>query len=626
MDHSTTLEGTLKRYWGYDRLTEAQRDAVDALEEGKDCIVLLPTGGGKSLVYQLPVVHNNKKTIVFSPLISLMEDQVYHLRDKGVSAIAIHSHLTRDKITQALDQFVFGDTHILYVSPERLGDEVFCSRLLEVDLQYIAVDEAHCISQWGHDFRPAYLELAQLRRWKPTTPIVALTATATPRAIDDIKEILGLRSPREIRGSFVRANLAIEVQYSENKLLDLEHLLEKHRGKSTIVFRRSRKGVEDLRRHLMARGIEAMHYHAGMSYEERQHAQSRWSESQMVMVATNAFGMGVDKKDVRAVIHLDLPNNVEEYYQEIGRAGRDSQKSWCVLLLYPDDAETKRELLQMSKPDFDQARTIYRRIHNYLQTPLDQQPQSSIPFDEKNFLTSYGIGASDYKAALSLLSKEGYVTMMRSPLAKPKLRLIPYNISEGDTLGTSEAARLLQYFQRQDSDHEGWIHYAIKNLGQQLSLVPEEVSQELDALERRRKIQRTDQRHLPKITFLTCRLQSENLRFRHKHWNNQYKQRLENFETLRRVLETTQCRMQTILQSFDQVTSDPCGVCDNCRKRNTPKNLEPHIHDILKDKKLTLDMIVETLYPYHEQRIKDTLRRMHKHKDIRYQDRKFFLA
>ena len=327
----------LKKYWGYDSFRGIQKDIIDSITAGKDTLGLMPTGGGKSVTFQVPALAKPGLCIVITPLIALMKDQVEHLRDRGINAVAIYSGMSHDEILKTLENCIFSDVKLLYISPERLASELFQVKVRRMKVSFITVDEAHCISQWGYDFRPSYLHIAEIRKIIPNAPVLALTATATPEVVDDIQKQLLFKEPNVFRMSFKRDNLAYVVRTTADKTAELVHILKNTQG-SSIVYVRSRKRTKEIAELLASQEISSTYYHAGLEHSTKEQRQDQWQAGQIrVMVATNAFGMGIDKPDVRTVIHIDLPSSIEAYFQEAGRAGRDGKKAYAVLLYNNSD-------------------------------------------------------------------------------------------------------------------------------------------------------------------------------------------------------------------------------------------------------------------------------------------------
>ena len=366
-----TYKEILKRYWGYDNFRGIQEEIIESIGNGHDTLGLMPTGGGKSITFQVPALSKDGICIVITPLIALMKDQVRNLRERGIKAIAVYSGMTREEIIVALENCIFGDYKFLYISPERLDTEIFRTKLRNMKVSMITVDESHCISQWGYDLRPAYLKIAEIRQLLPDVPVLALTATATPEVVDDIQRKLEFRESSQVfRMSFERKNLAYIVRPTENKQEELLHILNKVKG-SAIVYTRNRKRTREVAELLNDNNLTATFYHAGLNNDVKDLRQKEWlQEEKRVMVATNAFGMGIDKPNVRIVIHMDMPDSPEAYFQEAGRAGRDGQKAYAVLLYAKSDKVNLKKRITDTFPDKDYIRDVYENLQYYFQMAM----------------------------------------------------------------------------------------------------------------------------------------------------------------------------------------------------------------------------------------------------------------
>ncbi len=403
---------TLKRYWGYEAFRPKQQEIITSALEGRDVLAILPTGGGKSVCFQVPSLMREGIAIVISPLIALMKDQVQNLARRGIKALAVYSGMTAREIDIALDNAIYGDYKFLYVSPERLNTPVFQTRVQKMNINFLVVDEAHCISQWGYDFRPDYLRIAELRdRIGREVPVIALTATATPTVGADIQEKLGFRQPNLIRASFARPNLQYLFREVENKLGMLLKISGKVEG-SGIVYVSRRKHAEDLAAFLRSQQISAEAYHAGMEREHRSAIQDRWKSGETrIIVSTNAFGMGIDKADVRFVCHYDVPESIEAYFQEAGRAGRDGNPAWAVLLWNESDVARLRQIVRVSLPPLDYIKDIYSKVFNYLQIAYEDGAGQTRKFNVEDFARHFGLHAATAWYAVKYIETAGYWTL-----------------------------------------------------------------------------------------------------------------------------------------------------------------------------------------------------------------------
>ena len=408
----------LQRYWGYDSFRPVQEEIIRSVCQGRDTLALMPTGGGKSLTYQVPTMLREGLCIVVTPLIALMKDQVDRLRRLGINAAAIHSGLSMRQIDIVLDNCVYGDVKFLYVAPERLVTEAFRLRVERMRVSLLAVDEAHCISQWGYDFRPSYLRIAELRERLPEVPVLALTASATPAVARDIMRQLRFAEPHVLRSSFARPNLSYAVRHDEDKNEQLLRVVRNVAG-SGIVYVRTRDGCEQLTEFLRDAGVAATCYHGGLANAERSIRQEEWLAGRTrIMVAPNAFGMGIDKADVRFVVHYSMPDSLESYYQEAGRAGRDGKRAYAVLLVAPDDAERVQRRFDLQFPPLDEIRDIYEKVCSYLQIGIGDGEQASFVFNIHDFCAKFRLFGGKVASALKLLQQNGYLTLtdeMRNP-------------------------------------------------------------------------------------------------------------------------------------------------------------------------------------------------------------------
>ena len=405
----TDYRKILKQYWGYDNFRGIQEDIIRSIGEGRDTLGLMPTGGGKSITFQVPALAQEGLCLVITPLIALMKDQVKNLRERGIKATAIYSGMTREEIVIALENCIFGNYKFLYVSPERLDTEIFQIKLRSMHVSLITVDESHCISQWGYDFRPAYLKIADIRQLLPGVPVIALTATATPEVVSDIQQRLQFRQENVFRMSFERKNLAYVVRHTEDKESELLHILQRVDG-SGIVYTRNRKKTKEISLFLNRNHITATFYHAGLNDETKDSRQKAWLKGEFrVMVATNAFGMGIDKPDVRVVIHADVPDSPEAYFQEAGRAGRDGMKAYAVLLFCTRDKITLKQRVSDTFPEKNYIRKIYEDINFYYQMAMGDGRGCTFAFNIDEFCRNFKHFPVQTDSALKILTRAGYL-------------------------------------------------------------------------------------------------------------------------------------------------------------------------------------------------------------------------
>ena len=556
----------LKTYWGYEHFRPFQEEIIRSVLDNRDTLALLPTGGGKSVCYQVPALAVDGISLVISPLIALMKDQVDNLKKKGILAAAIYSGMSRRQIVQTLKNLAHGPYKILYVSPERLETQLFSEYLPALDVRLIAVDEAHCISQWGYDFRPSYLKIIQLREELPEVPILALTASATPDVQEDICDKLGFGYKNIIRQSFERKNLSYSSIAVDAKLTKLIDILKKVQG-SAIVYCRSRKRCVEIAGLLQLQGISADYYHAGLSAEHRIHKQNDWVEDKLrVMVCTNAFGMGIDKADVRLVIHMDVPDNISSYYQEAGRTGRDGLKSYAVLLYNQIDLEELREQEKIRYPDLDEIKKVYQALANYLQVAVYTGQDRSYNFRLDSFIKAFSLNSRSTLYALKALEQDGWIAINENSFipstvvfttTKDELYQFQSSHNEFEPLLTA----LLRTY-------EGVFDFPARISEQQLArllkLEETEVVNLLKKIQSFRVIEYVLQSDEPQLILLKNRVAADDLTFNLKAYHkrqNLFRKRVEEFID---YTKTTNCRSQYINQYFGDNASPPCNICDNC--------------------------------------------------------------
>lgn len=559
----------LQRIWGYPDFRGIQRDIVDSILEGRDTLGLMPTGGGKSITFQVPAMMMEGTCIVITPLIALMKDQVEHLRHKGIRATAIHSGMTRDEINQEFDNVILGRYKFLYLSPERLHTDLFQLKLSYMKVSFIAVDEAHCISQWGYDFRPSYLQVKVIRDLLPQAPILALTATATNIVVDDIQKQLRFREKRVFRMSFARPNLTYIVQMSEDKLGDLIQLLEQSEG-SAIVYTRSRGGTRDTALALQAAGLSALYYHAGLPTVDKSFRQECWQRDEArVMVATNAFGMGIDKPDVRLVVHLDPPDSIEAYFQEAGRAGRDGAPARAILLFNAKDTRNLSQRIAQTFPEKDKVREVYDDVAFFLQVGEGEAEGAVREFDLEKFCAKFKYFPLTVVNSFTILERAGYLSYTDRHDTKSRVMMIVqrdelyrihHRIKGGDRLLTA----LLRHYTGLFSDY---IFIEEARLARMCEITEDEVYHGLKALNAERIIHYIPRKNVATITYLFPRVDGSKLALTPEV----YEERLEQFEhrinsMLRYCTDATTCRSQLLLEYFDEHDAPSCGHCDVCQE------------------------------------------------------------
>ena len=567
-------EAALAAHWGYDGFRGIQRPVIDAVLGGHDALALMPTGGGKSLCYQIPALCRPGVCVVISPLIALMKDQVRNLKERGIRAAALYAGLSRREQEAIYDRAQFGGLELLYLSPERLLTDWTRVRLQGTEVSLLAVDEAHCISQWGHDFRPAYRQIAEVRELLPNVPVLALTATATPQVADDICEQLGfgLLSQRH-QMSFVRANLTYAMRRVEDKRSKLVEALRAIPG-SAVVYTRSRAATVELARALTRRGISAGHYHAGLTIEERDAAQERWVTGQMrVMVATNAFGMGIDKPDVRLVVHTDLPDNLEAYFQEAGRAGRDGERSYALLLYQDVDAARLRKQLEASSPDADTLKRVYHKLGNYCNLALGAGEGAAYDFDLLAFAKTYELPAAEAANCLQLLQREGLIYVTDAVFRPAMLSMLATKEELYDyCLRNPRLDKLVQAILRtHHGSYQTFVYIKERDLSRYLGMTPFDLRKQLEVLHRQKIIEYRPQGELPQLLWTTARMSHEHLAVDWKSLRVRQGLRETRLDAAIAYATERECRAVQLLRYFGE-ESAACGRCDVCveRKRAVP--------------------------------------------------------
>ena len=557
----------LKQYWGYDSFRGIQEDIIRSIGRNEDTLGLMPTGGGKSVTFQVPALAREGLCLVVTPLIALMKDQVQNLKQRGIPALAIHAGMGRDDIIATLENCIFGPYKFLYVSPERLDTDIFRAKLPRMRVSMIAVDESHCISQWGYDFRPAYLKIAEIRSLLPGVPVLALTATATPQVVDDIQARLHFARPNVFRMSFERKNLAYIVRRTEDKWHELLHILRKVGG-SAIVYVRSRRRTKEIAERLESEGVAADYYHAGLDDAAKDQRQQRWQRGETrVIVATNAFGMGIDKPDVRLVVHIDLPDSIEAYFQEAGRAGRDGQKAYAVILYARSDKTTLQRRIPDTFPDKDYVKEVYEHLQYYYQMAMGDGLGCVREFDIEDFCRKFKYFPVPVDSALKILTQAGYLDYAdeqdnASRLLFTVRRDELYRLS---TLG-DDADRLIRLLLR---NYTGlFTDYAFINedfLATRSGLTRRQVYEMLVNLTRLHIVHYIPRKKIPHIVYTRERTDLSQLRIPPSAYEER-KQRYE--ERIRAILDyaenDTVCRSRRLLRYFGEKNEHSCGQCDVC--------------------------------------------------------------
>lgn len=561
----------LTKYWGYPGFRPVQDEIIKSVANGHDTLGLMPTGGGKSLTYQVPAMAKEGLCLVVTPLIALMNDQVNKLRRQGIKAMAIHSGLSWDEIVKGLDNCVYGDFKLLYVSPERLGTEIFLSRLPSMKVNLVAVDEAHCISQWGYDFRPSYLRVANLREYLPDIPFLALTATATLQVVDDIQEKLLFREKNVIRTSFERENLVYLVRKADDKLNYLLRIAKKVHG-SGIIYVRSRRKAREIAEWLKQQKIDADYYHAGLKSEIRTARQTEWTEGRSrIIVATNAFGMGIDKPDVRFVAHYDIPDSLEAYFQEAGRAGRDGKRAYAVLLYHPVDTGNLKKRVQAQFPEIKEIKKIYELLCNHLQIPLGGAKGMAFDFFIGDFIEKYKLGLTQAFSALKVLEREGYIEMTDEINSPSRIHFVVtrddlYRFQVANARFDAFIKLLLRTYSGVFTEYVAIQEDFIATKG---NIPPDIVRQYLVKLKQLDIIKYVPRKRTPLVVFTEERLDTKSLIVSAESYSlrkERYTGRLE--KAIEYVTGNNTCRSRLLLDYFGESNAKACGLCDVCAERN----------------------------------------------------------
>lgn len=606
----------LKQYWGYDQFRPLQGDIIQSIASGKDTLGLMPTGGGKSLTFQVPTMAMEGICVVVTPLIALMKDQVENLKKRGIAAAAVFSGMTHNEILTTLDNAVFEAYKFLYVSPERLATPVFMEKIKQARVCMIAVDESHCISQWGYDFRPSYLRIADIRELLPDVPVLALTATATPEVVKDIQTQLHFREPNVFQKSFHRSNLAYVVRTVENKDENLLKILNSVSGTS-VVYVRNRKRTKEIADFLNLNGISAENFHAGLKNETKDAKQSRWKSGETrVIVSTNAFGMGIDKAEVRTVINMDLPDSLEAYFQEAGRAGRDEKKAYAVLLYNNGDAVKMRKRVSDSFPGKEMVLKVYEALGNYLQMGVGSGLDKVFAFDIGDFCSKFKLPILITYSCLKILQQAGYIELTDEQDSSSRVLF---------TVGKDDLYKL-----KQTPEQDRLIHILLRSytglftdlasinedtIAKRLEWTRDQVYEQLIVLSKEHVIQFIPRKKTPYLTFVREREATERVVLGKEAYDDRRERYISRVKSvLDYAREENNCRNQILLAYFGEKDSKPCGKCDICLKKKetqlTDEDFETirlAIHKTLSTEELTLNALVKKI-PFKEPKVLQVIR------------------
>lgn len=564
---STLNSRILKQYWGYDRFRGIQEDIIDSISKNKDTLGLMPTGGGKSITFQVPALAKEGMCLVITPLIALMKDQVQNLKKRGIKALAIYSGMSRQDIIITLENCIFGNYKFLYISPERLDTEIFRTKLRKMHISMITVDESHCISQWGYDFRPAYLKIAEIRELLPDVPVLALTATATPEVVKDIQARLHFRHKNVFRMSFERNNLAYIVRKTENKTAELLHILRSMPG-SAIVYVRNRRRTKEITELLNNEHITADFYHAGLDDATKDIRQHRWQSGESrVMVATNAFGMGIDKPDVRIVIHMDLPDSIEAYFQEAGRAGRDGQKAYAVILYAKSDKTTLHKRIPDTFPEKEYIRDVYEHLQYYYQMAMGDGLDCVREFNIEDFCRKFKYFPVPVDSALRILTQAGYLEYTAEQDSTSR---ILFTIRRDELYRLREMGedmdRLIQAVLRSYTGvFTDYTYINEDSLAIRTGLTRRQIYEMLVHLAKLRIVSYIPHKKTPYIIYTRERVEAQRIHISpevYEHRKARYETRINAM--LDYVTNNTVCRSRMLLDYFGERNEHNCGQCDTC--------------------------------------------------------------
>ena len=608
----------LKKYWGFDSFREKQDEIISSILAGNDTLALLPTGGGKSICYQVPAMVMDGVCLVISPLIALMEDQVSQLKKKGIAAIAINSGMTNREIDIALDNAIYGQTKFLYVSPERLQTRIFKARFAKMNINLIAVDEAHCISEWGYDFRPNYLTIADLRKQQPKVAFLALTATATANVVVDIQDKLEFSKQCVISKSFERKNISYNTYVTNNKLNRIERFI-KNNTHSGIIYCATRRHVKELFIYLHAQGYSVAYYHGGLDFEERRVRQKKWMQNEVkVIIATNAFGMGIDKPDVRFVLHYDIPTSLEAYFQEAGRGGRDEKKAIANLYYNAEDVLNLRKKLELNYPPIETIKRIYNALGNHFQLAFGSGKECTFPIDLAEFADKYNQNLMVVYSSLKFLELCGFIVLSDSYKQSSTLKingdnkdLYAYQVRD------AKLNKIIQFILRTEiGAFDNYVKVNEFQIAKKTGLPTKVITEKLAFLTAAGVIDFIPRKNSPSVTYLMERLSDTNISISPTFYHNRKLIAEKKMDAMVHFLNSKTCNSELLLHYFGEKNTKPCGICSSCVETK-------FIHDSIlieirlkakeiaqKETKITLLSLFANLAQFSEKEILQNIRTM----------------
>ena len=624
----TAIQQVLTRYWGYSTFRPLQEDIILSVMEGKDTLALLPTGGGKSICFQVPAMAKEGICIVISPLIALMKDQVENLKKRNISAAAVVSGMSKNEIDITLDNCIYGKIKFLYVSPERLTSEIFVERLQKMNVNLLAIDEAHCISQWGYDFRPAYLKIADIRQHLPGVPVLALTATATSVVEADIQNKLNFISPCVFRKSFERKNLSYVVLYEEDKLKRLLKIIKSLKG-TGIVYARTRKRTKEISNYLLQHSIKSEFYNAGLTSVQRSQVQDNWmKEKTRIVVSTNAFGMGIDKGNVRFVVHVDSPESVEAYYQEAGRAGRDEQKSYAILIFNESDREEMESRMETTFPDIKKIRNCYQALGNYFNLPVGSGRGVSFDYDLGQFCSTYDLPITETFNCIKILELQGLVSTNESIDLHSRIHFNYHanELYEFQVKNLSYDHFIKTILRSYEGVFDDYIQVKEDEIARRAVMTKDEVMRMLGMLNKLKVLSYLPSNDKPQLTFLKERLDLADLHIDRENLADRKKRFVERAKAMLNYAESKhRCRSQMLVAYFGEKDTVRCGVCDYCLERNKAdvsdfefEQIHSEVKVFLTNNTVGLQELIDHIRPSGENKTMRVIEWMIDNEEIRY--------